>query len=39
VLSVMAILVPVLAFVLVLLFAFLMVMLFRRVLRRRRASL
>ena len=38
VLSVMAIIVPILAFLLVLLFAFLMVMLFRRVLARRRAS-
>jgi Domain of unknown function (DUF4126) len=38
VLSVMAIIVPVLAFLLVLLFAFLMVSLFRRVLRHRRSS-
>jgi hypothetical protein len=38
VLSVMAIIVPVLAFLLVLLFAFLMVSLFRRVLLRRRSS-
>ena len=38
VLSVLAIIVPALAFLLVLLFAFLMVMLFRRVLRRRRSA-
>ena len=38
VLSVLAIFLPILAFLLVLLFAFLMVMLFRRVLRRRRGD-